>query len=285
MTTAFLDLSQWYSTQHVGTVVRLVLIVGLGIPLARLLSAGLARMVARRFSDQSAMIARKTLFYGLILMVAVMVLQELGFHLTTLLGAAGIVGIALGFASQTSVSNIISGIFLISEKPFEVGDLIQVGTTTGVVMSVDLLSVKVRAFDNRYIRIPNETMIKTEVVNFTHFPLRRVDLEIGVAYKEDPQRVEDILRDIAAGNPICLDEPDPIFIFQRFGDSALEFMFAVWAVKTDYLALKNSMMKSIKQRFDQEGIEIPFPHRTLYTGSVTAPMPVRIVDGTPTTED
>jgi small-conductance mechanosensitive channel len=275
----------WFSAEHLGTAARVVLIAGLGLPLAKVIALGLGKFVGRKFSGQSAMIVRKLVFYALVLVCMVMVLQELGFHLGTLLGAAGIVGIALGFASQTSVSNIISGVFLISERPFEVGDLIQVGTTVGTVMSVDLLSVKVRAFDNRFIRIPNETMLKTEVVNFTRFPLRRVDLDIGVAYKEDPQRVEDILRDVAAHNPLCLDEPEPVFMFRRFGDSALELMFAVWAVKADFLALRNSIMREIKTRFDEEGIEIPFPHRTLYTGAVTDPMPVKIVESNPSGEN
>ena len=95
-----------------------------------------------------------------------------------------------------------------------------------------------------------------------------------MAYKEDIQRVQDILKDIAANNIYCLDEPEPLTIFTNFGNSALEILFAVWAVKTDFLKLKQSIMKDIKERFDAEGIEIPFPHITLYTGSETKPFPI-----------
>jgi len=85
--------------------------------------------------------------------------------------------------------------------------------------------------------------------------------------------------EIADRNPLCLDEPAPRFVFQNFGDSALEFLFAVWFEKSDLLVLKTSLMEQIKKRFDEEGIEIPFPHRSLYTGSVTEPFPIRLVAG------
>jgi small-conductance mechanosensitive channel len=202
------------------------------------------------------------------------VLHQSGYKLAGLLGAAGIAGIAIGFASQTSISNIISGLFLISEKPFAVGDIIQVGSTKGAILSIDLLSVKLRTFDNHLIRLPNEMLIKSEVRNITRFPIRRLDIELGVAYKENVQKVREVLLDIANKEPLCLDEPEPDVRFQNFGDSALEFLYAIWCVREDYLKLKNNIMQQIKERFDEEDIEIPFPHRTLYTGSVTEPFPI-----------
>lgn len=264
------------TAEQLRTVLRILAFVLIGFPLGKVLSAVAGRFASKRLSQQTAMVVRKSVFYTWVLLLLMMVLNELGFHLATLLGAAGIAGIAIGFAAQTSVSNIISGIFLISERPFEVGDLIQVGDTVGVVMSIDLLSAKVRAFNNRYIRIPNELLIKTEVINFTHFPLRRVDLQLGVAYREDILRVENLLREVALAEPLALDEPEPLFVFKSFGDSALELQFSVWAVTEDYLPLYNALMKAIKRRFDEEGIEIPFPHRTLYVGSQTGPMPIRL---------
>jgi len=224
------------------------------------------------------MLVRKGIFYSGSIFVVLAILYQLGCKLTALLGAAGIAGIAIGFASQTSVSNIISGLFLISEKPFAVGELIKVGDTMGTVLSIDLLSVKLRTFDNQLVRIPNETLIKNQVNNITRFPIRRLDIELGVAYKEDITKVRNVLSDIAANNPYCLDEPEPLIVFKNFGDSALEFLFAIWCVKTDFLKLRNTIMQKIKERFDAEGIEIPFPHRTLYTGSVTSPFPVTVVD-------
>jgi small-conductance mechanosensitive channel len=188
------------------------------------------------------------------------------------------VGIAIGFASQTSVSNVISGLFLISEKPFEVDDVIKVGQTKGIVLSVDLLSVKLRTFDNQMVRIPNETIIKTEVTNITRFPIRRLDVRLQVAYSSDVQQVRDLLAKIATDNPHCLDEPAPLILFTNFGDSGLEFLFGVWFAKADFLLLRNTIMEDIKNAFQAAGIQIPFPRRTLYAGTDSDPFPVRLVN-------
>jgi len=156
--------------------------------------------------------------------------------------------------------------------------LIKVGDTKGTILSIDLLSVKLRTFDNQFIRIPNESLIKNQVTNITRFPIRRLDINVGVAYKEEVGKVREILLDIAGKNPLCLDEPEPLVRFLNFGDSALEFLFAVWCLKEDYFKLSTKIRQEIKEQFDAKGIEIPFPHRTLYTGSVTQPLPIRIVN-------
>jgi small-conductance mechanosensitive channel len=249
-----------------------------GIPLLFVVSKLVARLGKKHLSEQWSMIIQKGLFYGGVLLILVMVMNELGFKLTALIGTAGVVGIALGFASQTSVSNIISGIFLIWEKPFTVGDLIRIGDRMGFIVSIDLLSVKIRTFDNLFVRIPNETLIKTEVVNITRYPIRRMDIDVSVAYKEDVAKVITALKEVANKNPFCLDEPEPLILFKNFGGSGLEFLVGLWFVKTDYSKLKNSIMQEIKIKFDEEDIEIPFPHRTLYTGKATDPFPVRVVD-------
>jgi small-conductance mechanosensitive channel len=258
-----------------GALIALLILIA-GFLVLKILAVLVKRFGRKRLSQQGSMLLRKAIYYAGGTIILVTVLQTLGLKLTALLGAAGIVGIALGFASQTSVSNLISGLFLISEKPFTVGDVIKVGDTAGIILSIDLLSVKIRTFDNRYIRIPNEKILNSELTNITRFPIRRLDIHLGVAYKEEVKRVREVLMDIAAKNPFCLDEPEPILIFTDFGDSALEFLFGVWFAKTDYLLLKNSIMDDIKERFDAEGIEIPFPHRTIYAGSATGPMPVRL---------
>ena len=257
--------------------IQAVALALMGVPLIFVLSRWTRAGVAKRYSPQQGLIAGKVVFYPGLIILAVTVLHQLDFSLTPLLGAAGIVGIALGFASQTSVSNIISGFFLIAEKPFEVDDIVQVGGTLGRVLSIDTLSVKLRTFDNRFVRIPNETIIKTEVTNITRFPIRRLDLEVGVAYKEDIATVREVLLDVVAKNPKALMEPAPMVMFDAYGDSALELKLRVWATKENIIPLKNALLEEVKVAFDQRGIEIPFPHRSLYTGEATDPFPVRIV--------
>lgn len=271
------DLSQYLTKENILAMIRFVVLIIAGIPLVYILSKWVKTYSAKKFSSQQAMIFEKIILYFGVTIIFISILNEFGFKLSHLLGAAGIIGIAVGFASQTSVSNIISGLFLIGEKPFEVDDVITVGTTTGVVLSIDVLSVKLRTFDNKMVRIPNETLTKTEVTNITRFPIRRVDLNLGVAYKEDIGKVREILLDIAINNPHCLMEPAPVIIFKGFGNSSIDLFFGVWAAKEEWLKVNNTIMEDIKNRFDAEGIEIPFPHVSLYSGSVTKPFPVTMV--------
>jgi len=278
MLCASVEWSQIFAAKNMAIVFRILILVGVGFPLVYFASAFVGRTTRKKLSSQANMLLRKGIFYIGSLCIIISILYQLGYTLMAFLGAAGIAGIVIGFASQTSVSNIISGIFLISEQPFQVGDLIKVGDTTGVVLSIDLLSIKLRTFDNQLVRIPNENLIKNQLNNITRFPIRRLDIEIGVAYKEDVGRVQRILRDVAEKNTYCLDEPEPLIFLKNFGNSALEFLFAVWCMKNDFLTLRKKIMQEIKERFDAEGIEIPFPHRTLYTGSVTEPFPVRIIN-------
>ena len=272
-----LDVEALFANERVWSVLRALTVVGLGLIAVRLLSTAVGRTVQSRIGRQEAMIARRLVTWVLGALVLVTALNQLGFNLGVLLGAAGVLTVAVGFASQTSASNLISGLFLMVERPFVVGDVIRINDFTGEVLSVDLLSVKLRTFENLFVRVPNEEIIKTSFVNLTHFPIRRVDLQIGVAYKEDLGRVQAILDRVAHENPVCMTEPAPLFIFLGYGDSALQFQYSVWAARQNFLELRNSMYLGIKEAFDREGIEIPFPHRTLYTGSVTDPLPIRVV--------
>lgn len=275
-------MAEWWSTllesPRLYALIRVAVLLALGLPLLHFAAMAARRFAQRHINEQAAMLTGKAIFYGGVIILAVVLMQNLGFKLTAILGAAGILGVAVGFASQTSLSNIISGIFLIWERPFEAGDMIKVGDTMGIVLSIDLLSVKLRTTDNRFIRVPNETMIKSQVITITRFPIRRMDIDIGVAYKENVGRVMEILMEIADRNPYSLDEPRPLVLFKDFGDSALELMLGVWFAKADFLNLKNSIMRDIKERFDAEEIEIAFPHLTVYSGAATDPFPVRVVE-------
>jgi small-conductance mechanosensitive channel len=274
-------LTNLIETHQVIALARAVLLLGVGLPLVRMFAGVTRRVITRHVRPQVLMLAHRGITYVGSAFLIVMAMHELGFHLTALLGAAGIAGVAIGFASQTSLSNLVSGLFLVWEQPFEVGDVLAVGDVTGSVHSIDLLSVQVRTFDNKLVRIPNENLIKTQFTNITRFPIRRLDIDLGVAYKENVDHVVEVLKSVAEKNPLCLDEPAPVIVFKGFGDSALQFLVGLWFVKADALTLRNSIMRDIKARFDAEGIEIPFPHRTLYAGSVTEPFPVRMVPASP----
>lgn len=225
--------------------------------LLRLVVLILGKVIGRRMSDQSTMVLRKLVTYLGLAIIILVVLGRLGASLGTLLGAAGVVGIALGFAAQTSVSNIISGVFLISEKSFAVGEVIKIGDKVGIVQSIDLLSVKLRTFDNQLIRVPNETLIKTELTNVTRFPIRRLDVRLRVAHGTDLTKTRELLMDIAAKNPCCLDDPEPLFILLELDNLGVEVLFGVWFAKDDFLKTKNSVLESISTTLQAAGIVIP----------------------------
>ncbi len=243
--------------------VRAGVLALIGLIAAPLLGRLVHRVTLKYTDVQRAMIARRIVFYTILVLTLISVLRELGFSLTVLLGAAGVLSVAIGFASQTSVSNLISGLFLIGEKPFVIGDVITVGTTTGEVLSIDMLSVKLRTFDNLYVRIPNQMLIQTEFTNVSRFPIRRYDMQVGVAYKEELTRIQEILFDIAAANPYALEDPAPLVIFIGYGESGINLQLSVWGLRENYLALRNSIASDVKRVFDEEGVEIPFPHRML----------------------
>ena len=222
------------------------------------------------------MIINRFVRYTAIVILFTVIISELNIDMAAIFGTAGVIGIVVGVASQTSIGNIVSGFFMVSEKPFEIGDQIRIGDKTGVVHSIDLLSIKIRTFDNLLLRIPNQTVISSEVINVTRFPIRRLDFEIGVAYKENLELVMQTLQEVAKRNPLCLDEPEPLIVFKGFGASSILVQFGVWFERTNYLKVKNSVFMEIKEAFEKKGIEIPFPHISLYTGEITKPFPVEI---------
>lgn len=256
----------------------LVLLAGLIV--ARLVRSAFRRLIGVQLRAQHAMVFEKAIYYAVLGLAALTALHAAGANPSVLLGAAGILTLALGFASQTTVSNLISGLFLVGEQAFKLGDLIRVGTTTGWVVSIDLLSIKLRTYDNLLVRLPNETLLKTEITNLTHFPIRRLDILLGVAYKEDLARVQEVLIEVADKNPYCLDEPKPVFFFKGYGDSAVMVQFSVWFARENYWETVHRLQQQVFEALTAAGIEIPFPHRSLYTGSVTEPFPVRMVGDT-----
>lgn len=272
------NIVEFLTTERALGILRAVILLLLGFLAASIAARLPRRLMGRHFSAHHVMLVRRVVYYGILALFFASALRELGFSLSVLLGAAGVLSVAIGFASQTSASNLISGLFLIAERPFSIGDTISVGGTTGEVLSIDLLSVKLRTPENLYVRIPNEQLIKSAVTTLTRFPIRRLDLKIGVAYKEDISRVRNVLLGLAERNPLCLDEPRPQFAFTGFGDSALDIQFSVWARRERYGDLRDSLQEEIKRAFDEAGIDIPFPHRTLQLGGDGQPLPVRVID-------
>lgn len=242
---------------------RALMVLGIAFLTTPVIRRAVIGVMVDHWSRQQIMLANRVTTYLCWGVAATTALRELGFEMGPLLGAAGIFSVAIGFASQTSFSNLISGMFLISEQAFVVGDNITVNGINGEVLAIDLLSVKMRTNDNLFVRVPNETMLKSFVTNFSRFPIRRLDMEICVAYREDVAQVKRILYQVAEHNPLGLDDPKPLFVFLGYGDSALRLQFSVWSKRESFIDLKNSMYDDVKVAFAKAGVDMPFPHRAL----------------------
>ena len=268
------DWSKHFNAETLEKALRIAMILVIGLIIIYSVAYIVRKLLPKNLSRQRRMIINRFVQYTGIVILFFIIVSELKIDLTAIFGAAGVIGIVLGIASQTSIGNIISGFFLVSEKSFELGDVIRIGDKSGVVYSIDLLSIKIKTFDNVLIRIPNQTVISSEVTNVTRFPIRRLDLDIGVAYKEDLAKVRSVIERVVRNNPLCLDEPEPLIVFKEFGNSSINILLGVWFEKTNYIKVKNSVFSEIKAAFDAEGIEIPFPHISVYTGEATKPFPV-----------
>ncbi|BES72547.1 mechanosensitive ion channel family protein [Marinobacter nanhaiticus D15-8W] len=262
-----------------GAWIRVAVLLVVGFVLATLAARSTTGFLRSRSSRHVTAMFRRVVFYAVFVIFIVAALREAGFAPDVLLGAAGILTVAIGFASQTSASNMISGLFLLVEKPFEIGNFIEVEGTIGEVIGIDMLSVKLRTADNLYVRIPNETIIKTRVINRSRFPIRRLDLTIGIAYRENVRRVEGLLLELARSNSHCLEEPRPFVQMTAFGPSSVDLQFSYWVPADKVLEGRSEMMEDIKATFDRENIEIPFPHTSVYAGSQSAPFQIELVSG------
>ena len=265
-------------------IVQAALLVTAGLIVAALVARTAFKVMLRYLGIHHSTLFKRLLYWLVLSLFLASALRQMGFSLGVLLGAAGVLSVAIGFASQTSASNLISGLFLVGEKPFELGDYIKVGETIGEVLFIDLLSVKLRTLDNLYVRIPNESLIKTEVTNLTRFPIRRFDMQVRVGYQEDIAKVREVLLSVADGNPLALDDPTPLILLNGFGESSLNIQFSVWAKRESYRDLRNSLYEDVKNGFDAAGIEFPLPKRTLYAGRGGATFPVQTVPMTQPTE-
>lgn len=247
------DTPKFFENLVVTIIVSLVIII-----VFNLIRFFAGKAMKGHFVQQKVYAVKKLIRYIGYVVVLLFILRKLGIDARALLGAAGIAGVAIGFAAQTSFSNIISGFFLLVEKHFQVGDSIEVDGVSGVVCSIDLLSVKIQMFDNRYLRIPNETLIKSNVINVSRFPIRRLDIFITLPYKEDIERVKSIYNDLAAHNMYVLDNPEPLFLLDKYDGNGIKIQFGLWFAQENFVYLKNSFLMELKTRFECEKIELPY---------------------------
>lgn len=247
--------------RHIFDLATAVLIFLIGVFIARRVRNIIGR--SKRVEVQQRQLFEKVAYYGILTLGVTAALDSLGVDLKVLLGAAGVLTVAIGFAAQTSASNLISGLFLIIERPFVVGNTISVGDIRGEVIAIDLLSTKIRTFTNLMVRIPNETLVKSNITNFSFFPIRRLDLDVGVAYGSDLALVESTIRTTLRGHPLALRNPLPEVNMKAFGPSSIDFEILVWTQTESATSVRSEIYRALNTALEDHQIEIPFPTRTI----------------------
>lgn len=240
---------------------KLTMIFGFALIAARLLSRALAKALGARMGKAHAVLFSRMLGGSIWALAFVLALHEFGVQLSVVLGAAGIVTVALGFAAQTSASNLISGIFLLGDQAFSVGDIIRIDSTQGEVVAVDQLSIKLRTPDNLMVRIPNETLIKASITNLTRWPIRRLDMPLLVSLEADFEQVREVLFDVAAANPLILVEPKPLVMFLEVNESGAKFQFSMWVERKNLVEVGVQTITAVKRAFAETGIDFGAPRR------------------------
>ena len=225
----------------------------------KILKTIVKKITQKKCSVQIQYIIDKGIRYTGFTVMVMTVFHRLGIDISAILGAAGIAGVAIGFASQTSISNVISGLFVITERAFKINDIIEVNGTMGTVQSINLLSVSLKTFDNQYVRIPNESIIKANLINYSQFPYRRAKTELSVAYGTGLRKVEQILLAVAKKNAFVIEEPAPSILWTSFADSGINLTLMAWTKIENFGKLRNSLFIEIDEKLKEENIEVPFP--------------------------
>lgn len=199
-------------------------------------------------------IIRIALYFILILTLC----QFLGLATSSVIALLGSAGLAVGLALQGSLANFAGGVLILVAKPFVVGDYIIVGDKEGKVINIDIIYTKLQMVDNKIVIMPNGTLADSNIINVTDQNKRRIDIEVAVDYSENIKKVRDILTDIIQNQEKILTEEPVDVVVGALGDSSVDMLIHVWVEKDDYWKVRWAMLEEIKERFDEEGVVIPF---------------------------
>lgn len=205
-------------------------------------------------------ISRKAIF----IVGFVVALSMLEVNVGPLLAAIGAVGFIMGFALQGTLSNFAAGIMILIYRPYDVGDLVDVGGTLGKVDAMTIVSTTLRKPDNQKVVVPNNMIWGDIITNITGTSKRRVDLVFGIGYSDDIAKAQKILEDILGNNESILKDPEPVVKVHELADSSVNFVVRPWVETDSYWDVYWDITRAVKERFDAEGVSIPFPQRDVH---------------------
>lgn len=243
-----------------------ILIMVVGVIFARIISTIFKRYVSANLPENTSKNFHKIIYYGIIVITVLTVITSQGIDLSGLMVAGGIFGIIIGFATQSVVSNLISGIFLMFDRPAKIGDLIEITNSKvyGKLIEITIFSTRIKLFDGSIVRVPNEKIFTSEIRNVSGSEVRRIDATLGVAYGEDIDHVIEIIKKSLENQPYVLREPEPVIETESLGESSVNLKVLAWIPRDTWDNIGPILLKVIKKSLDEEGIEIPFPQRMIH---------------------
>lgn len=224
----------------------------------RLILRGIKKKKSEKMNIHKQQMLTRFVKYVFYVIIVLEVLSLFGIKLSALLGAAGIAGVAIGFAAQTSVSNLISGLFVLTEGSIKIGDAVTVDGITGIVDEINLLSVRIHTYDNQMVRIPNSTIINSNLTNISYHAKRRITISVSIDYSTDMQTALEALKKAPGLCPTVVEDPAPAVWYDGFAASGINLTVAAWFKSSDFLQTKNDLYIAIKKVLDEAGISIPF---------------------------
>ena len=208
--------------------------------------------------------------YAVIVFVLLAVLDQFGVETTSFIAVLGALGLAIGLSLQGTLSHLASGVMLLLFRPFKLGDYVIVGGEGGTVKEIGLFTTELATPDNVQKLIPNGQVWGDTITNYSAHDTRRVDFELGIGYGDDIDKAIEVIKDVISGESRCMDEPAPQIVVGTLADSSVNIIVRVWAQAADYWGVKFDLTKQFKEKFDANGIEIPFPQRTVHMVSESA---------------
>jgi len=246
-------------------VLAAIVILVAGLWLAKKAKCLFATLLNKKGIDPTLVGFLSNLLYGaIVVFVVIAAIGKLGVDTTSFAAVVAAAGLAIGLALQGSLSNFASGVLLVIFKPFKVGHFIKAGGEAGVVVEVGLLATELKTPDNVKIILPNSQIMGASITNFSGYATRRVDMIVGVSYGDDLKKAKALIIDALSQDERVLKEPEPQVAVSNLGDSSVDFVVRPWVNAADYWAFRFDFTQAIKERFDAEGISIPFPQRDVH---------------------
>lgn len=250
--------------EQVQLIVGAAVTVAVGIVIALTMRILLRRSIRKKLPPHVYLPFERLVVYGIIILTLIAVVKPLGLDLSSLLVAGGILGIVIGFASQTVVSNLLSGFFLYIDKPLKLGDTVSVDGVEGVVLDISIFSTKILSWDGCVVRVPNEKLFNSVITNFVASPVRRISFKIRISYNSDIEKAKRAIMKVIEEHPFTLINPPPIIFVDEYGDSAIMLNVICWAPSSVWFNVKAEIQSRIKAALDEAGVEIALPQRVVW---------------------